>query len=101
VKGAPDVLLARSTTYLDVDGSRSRWTPTIRVCSRRTTAGQRGHARARRRPQDFEPARSIPSDLLGLIQDLELLALIGIVDPPRKEARTPSRSARTPASGSG
>ena len=38
--------------------------------------------------KDFDPATfDARGDLLSLVSDLQLLALIGIVDPPRKEAR--------------
>ena len=38
--------------------------------------------------RDFDPASFDPAgDLLALVADLELLALVGIVDPPRKEAK--------------
>ena len=38
--------------------------------------------------RDFDPASFDPSsDLLALVTDLQLLALVGIVDPPRKEAK--------------
>ena len=38
--------------------------------------------------RDFDPATFDPSaDLLPLVADLELLALVGIVDPPRPEAK--------------
>ena len=38
--------------------------------------------------RDFDPATFDPAaDLLALVEELELLALIGIVDPPRKEAK--------------
>ena len=89
VKGAPDVLLARSTTYLDVDGKSAPLEPMIsRVLEendRLASEGLRVLAVARK---DFEPGSFDPKEsLLGLIQGLELLALIGIVDPPRKEAR--------------
>ena len=47
--------------------------------------GMRVLAVARR---DFDPASFDPAgDLLALVSDLELLALVGIVDPPRKEAK--------------
>ena len=47
--------------------------------------GMRVLAVARR---DFDPASFDPAgDLLALVTDLELLALVGIVDPPRKEAK--------------
>ena len=89
VKGAPDVVLDRSTTIRDVDGSL---TPAAeghdRVLAendRLAGEGLRVLAVASRHiePSQFDPA----STLLDEIQGLTLLALIAIVDPPRKEAR--------------
>ena len=63
VKGAPDVLLARSSTYLDADGSSTPIADAARPGARRERpAGQRGHARARGRaarlrPGDVRPGR--------------------------------------------
>jgi Ca2+-transporting ATPase len=90
VKGAPDVLLARSTRYADVDGSSAPMNPEAveRVLAendRLAGEGLRVLAVARR---DFDPATFDPTaELLSSVQELELLALAGIVDPPRKEAR--------------
>jgi Ca2+-transporting ATPase len=89
VKGAPDVLLARSTCYLDADGTTTPMGDGMgRVLAendRLASDGMRVLAVARR---DFDPASFDPTgDLLGLVADLELLALVGIVDPPRKEAK--------------
>jgi Ca2+-transporting ATPase len=90
VKGAPDVVLARSSQYRDADGSTSQMADgdPARVLAendRLAGAGQRVLAVARR---DFDRATFDPgADLLALVQDLVFLALIGIVDPPRKEAR--------------
>ena len=89
VKGAPDVLLARSTTYLDVDGAtrpiEDRGHGARPENDRIVSEGMRVLAVARR---DFDPATFDPNgDLLALVNDLEFLALIGIVDPPRKEAK--------------
>jgi Ca2+-transporting ATPase len=89
VKGAPDVLLVRSTHYLDVDGKtvplESMISRALEENDRLASEGMRVLAVARK---DFEPGSFDPKEsLLGLIQGLELLALIGIVDPPRKEAR--------------
>ena len=52
--------------------------------------------------RDFDPATFDPNgDLLSLVQDLTLLAMVGIVDPPRPEAKDGDRrSARAPASAS-
>jgi P-type Ca2+ transporter type 2C len=90
VKGAPDILLARSTHYLDADRSHQRMTDegAARVAAendRLAGEGLRVLAVARR---DFDPATFDPrADLLALVSELELLALVGIVDPPRKEAK--------------
>ncbi len=90
IKGAPDVLLARASRYVDTDGSASPMTPdamdkVVAENDRLASEGLRVLAVARR---DFEPASFDPrGDLLALMQDLDLLALVGIVDPPRKEAR--------------
>jgi P-type Ca2+ transporter type 2C len=90
VKGAPDVLLARSSRYLDVDGSSTPMTPdaidrVVAENDRLAGEGLRVLAVARR---DFDPTTFDPTaDLLSAVEDLELLALIGIVDPPRKEAK--------------
>ncbi len=90
VKGAPDVLLARSSRYLDANGA-----PVVLAASdpdrvlsendRLASEGLRVLAVARR---DFDPAAfDAGADLLAVVQDLDFLALIGIVDPPRKEAK--------------
>ncbi len=89
VKGAPDVLLARSSQIRDADGS----TVPVEIGRDRVLAendrlageGLRVLAVAAR---DLDPAAFDPSDaLIDDVQGLTLLALVGIVDPPRKEAR--------------
>ena len=90
VKGAPDVLLARSTRYLGEDGATGVLAGDARdrvlgENDRLAGEGLRVLAVARR---DFDPDTFDPAgDLLGLVAELELLALVGIVDPPRKEAK--------------
>ena len=90
VKGAPDVLLARSSSYLGADGAsgamdNSAASTVVEENDRLAREGLRVLAVARR---DFEPGTvGLDGDLLALVDDLELLALIGIVDPPRKEAK--------------
>jgi P-type Ca2+ transporter type 2C len=90
VKGAPDVLLARSSHYLGEDGSSHPLAggATDRVLAandRMAGEGLRVLAVARR---DFDrDSFDRSGDLLALVSDLELLALVGIVDPPRKEAK--------------
>jgi Ca2+-transporting ATPase len=89
VKGAPDVLLARSTSYLAADGSScpidGGTEQVLAENDRLAGEGLRVLAVARR---DFDPAAFDPGgDLLALVSELQLLALAGIVDPPRKEAK--------------
>ena len=90
VKGAPDILLARSSRYLDTDASTAEMTDESRdlvvaANDRLAGEGMRVLAVARR---DFDPsAFDAGGDLLAAVSDLELLALVGIVDPPRKEAK--------------
>ena len=90
VKGAPDQLLARAATVLDPDAGpvpldgrlRERY---LADNHRFAEEGLRVIATARR---DFDPAAFDPgADLLPLVTDLELLALVGIVDPPRPGAK--------------
>jgi Ca2+-transporting ATPase len=90
VKGAPDQLLARSSLALDPDLKpvtadeefRKRYLDENR---RLGEQGLRVLATARR---DFEPESfDANADLLPLIEDLTVLALVGIVDPPRPQAK--------------
>ena len=97
VKGAPDRLLARAATVSDAsagpapaDGeSRQRY---LAESQRLGEQGLRVMATARK---DFDPAAFDPgADLLPLVTGLELLALVGIVDPPRPAARASIATAR-------
>jgi P-type Ca2+ transporter type 2C len=89
VKGAPDVVLDRSATIRDVDGSalpaeqgRDR---VLAENDRLAGEGLRVLAVASR---DIDPAQFDPAGtLLDQVQGLTMLALAAIVDPPRKEAR--------------
>jgi P-type Ca2+ transporter type 2C len=88
VKGAPDVLLARSAVIRDVDGStipeESGRDRVLAENDRLAGEGLRVLAVASR---DIDPV-SFKADapLLDEVQGLTLLALVAIVDPPRKEA---------------
>jgi Ca2+-transporting ATPase len=91
VKGAPDVLIARSSSFWMpgqvetvpvTDENRSL---ALAENERMARAGERVMIVARR---DFDPATFDPkAKLLDLMQDLTLLAMVGIVDPPRTEAK--------------
>jgi len=97
VKGAPDQLLARAATVADADAGlapadgefRQRY---LAENQRLGEQGLRVMATARK---DFDPAAFDPgADLLGLVTGLELLALVGIVDPPRPTARASIATAK-------
>jgi Ca2+-transporting ATPase len=97
VKGAPDQLLARSSYSLDahqqlvpIDAVRSEYTQNNERLGKQ---GLRVMAVARR---DFDPASFDPSgDLLSQVTELTMLALVGIVDPPRPEAKASIAKARS------
>jgi P-type Ca2+ transporter type 2C len=89
VKGAPDVLLARSSHIRDVDGST---VPTAsgrdRVLAENDRLAGEGLRVLALASRDIDPARfDADGPLLDEVEGLTLLALVGIVDPPRKEAR--------------
>jgi Ca2+-transporting ATPase len=90
VKGAPDVLVSRGGSYRSPDGTIVPVTDENRPLAleandRMAGSGHRVMVMAQR---EFDPATFDPSgDLIGLVRDLTLLAMVGIVDPPRSEAR--------------
>jgi Ca2+-transporting ATPase len=89
VKGAPDELLARSSRMRDADGS------TIpaeegrdRVLAENDRLAGEGLRVLGLATRDIDPASFDPDGvLLDEVQGLTLLALVAIVDPPRKEAK--------------
>src|SRR6185312_4263009 len=90
VKGAPDVLIARGGSYWMPGGQILKVTDDNRQLAldendRMASGGERVMVVARR---DFDLANFDPQgDLIGLVNDLTLLAMVGIVDPPRPEAK--------------
>ncbi len=90
VKGAPDVLIARAGSYWMPDGAPGAITDENRQLAllentRMAQSGERVMVVARR---DFDPQSFNPrGNLIDLVDDLTLLAMVGIVDPPRPEAR--------------
>jgi Ca2+-transporting ATPase len=90
VKGAPDVLIARSGSYWMPGGEVLPVTDENRPLAlqendRMAQAGERVMVVARRDfdPQSFDPK----AKLIDQMTDLTLLAMVGIVDPPRAEAK--------------
>ncbi len=97
VKGAPDQLLARAAWVTAPEGGRhpidEARKPYLEENERLGAKGLRVMATGQR---DFDVATFDPNaDMLPLIEDLELLALVGIVDPPRPEARVAIAEAKS------
>jgi P-type Ca2+ transporter type 2C len=95
VKGAPDVLIARGGSYWTLGGDLVPVTDENRPLAllendRMAQAGERVMVVARR---DFDPAAfdpkapAVSGRLIDFMKDLTLLAMVGIVDPPRAEAK--------------
>ncbi len=89
VKGAPDVLLDRASQIRAEDGStvpaEGAMDRVLAENDRLASEGLRVLAVATR---DIDASSfDAGGDLLAEVQNLTLLALVGIVDPPRKEAR--------------
>ena len=90
VKGAPDVLIARGSSYWMPGGKVLSITEENRPLAtaeneRMAKAGERVMVVARK---DFDPQNfDSKSKLIDLMNDLTLLAMVGIVDPPRSEAK--------------
>ena len=90
VKGAPDVLISRGTSYRQPDGAvipinDANRTLALEANDRIAAAGERVMVVAQR---DFDPASfHANGNLIEGVRDLTLLAMVGIVDPPRPEAK--------------
>ncbi len=90
VKGAPDVLIARSSSYwMPGEATRQVTDENLQLAlaenERIAAAGERVMVVARR---DFDPKTFDPTaSLIDEMHDLTLLAMVGIVDPPRSEAK--------------
>jgi Ca2+-transporting ATPase len=91
VKGAPDQLLKRGANVITPDLASTRPVDDEvrqRVKDENLRLGSKGLRVLATGRKDFDPATFDPNaDLLPLLDGMTLLALIGIVDPPRTEAR--------------
>ena len=90
VKGAPDQLLARAAKVADADAGPALADGEVRqrYLAENQRLGEQGLRVIAIARKDFDPAAFDPhADLLPLVAGLELLALVGIVDPPRPTAR--------------
>jgi Ca2+-transporting ATPase len=89
-KGAPDQLLTRGTQALDADLRTVQVDDNVRklYLDENRRLGEQGLRVLAVARKDFDPATFDPNaDLLALVEDVTLLALVGIVDPPRTQAK--------------
>ena len=90
VKGAPDVLISRGGYYWQPGGPTLPMTQdnvplALAENDRMAAGGERVMVVARR---DFDPRSFDPNaNLIEEVRELTLLAMVGIVDPPRSEAK--------------
>jgi Ca2+-transporting ATPase len=97
VKGAPDQLFARASFVHGPDGLVKPIDDEMksRFFEENERLGQQGLRVMATAQRDYDPTTFDPNaDLLPLIADLQLLAMVGIVDPPRAEARDAIAKAR-------
>jgi P-type Ca2+ transporter type 2C len=97
VKGAPDQLLARAATVADAGASPAPADGEFRqrYLAENERLGQQGLRVIAIARKDFDPAAFDPRvDLLPLVTGLELLVLVGIVDPPRPTAKASIATAK-------
>ena len=91
VKGAPDQLLARGTTVItpDLSGvSRVDDAMKQRYLDENERLGSKGLRVMATGRKDFDPKTfDAKADMLPLLDGMTLLALVGIVDPPRPAAK--------------
>src|SRR6516164_9156347 len=97
VKGAPDQLLARAATVFDADSGAVPADGRFRelYLAENQRLGEQGLRVLATARKDFDAATFDPgADLLPLVDDLEMLALVGIVDPPRPTAKASIATAK-------
>ena len=90
-QGSPDELLARVVTVHDADAGAVPADGTFRdrYLAENTRLGAEGLRVLATARKDFDPASfDADGDLLAAVADgLELMSLVGIVDPPRPSAK--------------
>ena len=97
VKGAPEQLLARAAAVLDADAGSAPADGDFRqrYLAENQRLGEQGLRVIATARKDFDQAAFNPqADLLPLVTGLELIALVGIVDPPRPTAKASIATAK-------
>jgi len=101
VKGAPDQLLTRAATFFDADADADAGPASAdgdfrqRYLAENQRLGEQGLRVIATARKDFDPAAFDPhADLLPLVTGLELIAVVGMVDPPRPTAKASIATAK-------
>jgi len=99
VKGAPDQLLTRAATFFDADADAGPASADgdfrQRYLAENQRLGEQGLRVIATARKDFDPAAFDPhADLLPLVTGLELIAVVGMVDPPRPTAKASIATAK-------
>jgi Ca2+-transporting ATPase len=97
VKGAPDQLLNRSTSFLDAQLEPAPVSDQFSQAymDENERLGEQGLRVLSTAYRDFDPAAFDPDgDQLALMQELTLLSMVGIVDPPRPAAKASIATAK-------
>ncbi|MFC1721597.1 cation-translocating P-type ATPase [Patescibacteria group bacterium] len=90
VKGAPDALITRASSVRDLKGQALPLNEEFKKKASQANdeLAEQGMRILVVAERDFDPISFDPkADLLAEVKDLTLLAMIGIVDPPRPEAK--------------
>jgi P-type Ca2+ transporter type 2C len=90
VKGAPDQLLARATMALTPDMREGPFDEDFRTryMAENQRLGEKGLRVMATGRKDFDPKTFDPTgDLLALVEGITVLSLVGIMDPPRPQAK--------------
>jgi Ca2+-transporting ATPase len=96
VKGAAPAVMARATSALS-DGTSVPWAGDLSRRAQEATErmGGEGHRVMASAVRDLDAAGFDPhGDLLGLVTDLRMTSLVGMVDPPREESKAAVASAQ-------
>ncbi len=89
VKGAAPAVMGRAATALS-GGTCVPWTDDLkhRAETHETRMGKTGLRVMAAATKDLDPAQFDPDgDLLGLLHDLQMTSLVGMIDPPREESK--------------
>ncbi|WP_137844190.1 cation-transporting P-type ATPase [Microbacterium sp. 2FI] len=93
VKGGPDVVLERCSTVATPDGPVSIETQRDVVLAANRKLSEQGLRVLAFAVRRFAPGTAVPADPMSAVMDLELVGLVGIIDPLRPSSKEAVRIA--------